>query len=346
MLPQRPSGFPSAVRTSGSISVPHASLELVKRRVLAKLEERMDLSASKRMPQSLLRQSLRQQADHIAEQEARGFAKADRDRLVDEVLGELLGYGPLEELFADPVVREIMVTGPGTVIAKREQGHWLPTSVKFRDEGHVRAVLDKIATHADAVGPVLASVAVFDMKLPNGFRAVALIPPEALGQPASAAFLRETTLPAPAAGSASGAFPGLSPAGSTSSGSVNGSLKTVPASPGSVNGTLKTVPSSVMASPRAPGSALITTPPPRTGPTDSPAPGERDPLAKYRSRILERLLTKFASIGLYDVQRLDVNELRKVIVAYVSEYASTEKLYLSDSDQGRLALEILTSLRK
>jgi pilus assembly protein CpaF len=338
MLPPRPSGLPAAppaALKSGSIAFPQMSLELVKRRVLAKLEERMDLSASKRMPQSLLRQSLRQQADQIADLEARGFAKIDRDRLVDEVLGELLGYGPLEELFADPGVREIMVTGPGTVIAKREQGHWMPTSVKFRDEGHVRAVLDKIATHADAVGPVLASVAVFDMKLPNGFRALALIPPEALGQPASAAFLRETPLPAPAAGLASGAFPGLPAAGSASS-----------ASPGSVNGTLKAIPASVLASPRTPGSALITTPPPRSGPTDSPAPGERDPLAKYRSRILERLLTKFASIGLYDVQRLDVNELRKVIVAYVGEYVSTEKIYLSDSDQGRLALEILTSLRK
>lgn len=329
MLPSRPSGTPPAppaVRKSGPIPFPQPSFEVVRRRVLAKLEDRLDMSASKRMPQSLLRQSLRQHASDVAELEARGLSKVDRDRIVDEVLGELLGYGPLEELFADAAVREIMVTGPATVITRRDQGQWLPTSVKFRDERHVRAVLDKIATHADAVGPVMASVGVFDMKLPNGFRAVAVIPPEALGQPASACFVRESVNPflkeAPKDAAAT-----APPTGSTSTGA-------------------RPVPGSVLASPRAPGSALITTPPPRVGPTDSPAPGERDPLSRYRARILERLLTKFASIGLYDVQKIDLNELRKVIGAYVAEYAATEKIYLSDTDQGRLTLEILTSLRK
>lgn len=171
-------------------------------------------------------------------------------------------------------------------------------------------------------------MAVFDMKLPNGFRAVAVIPPEALGVPATAAFVRETTIPVPKE------IPKEvlhgAPTASTS------------------NGAARAVPGSVMASPHLPGSALIATPPPRSGPTDSPAHfhAERDPLARYRARILERLLTKFASIGLYDVQKLDVNELRKVISAYVSEYAADEKIYLSDPDQGRLTLEILTSLRK
>ena len=305
MLPSRPPGTPaapSAARKSGPIAFPQASYETVKRRVLLKLEERLDMSASKRMPQSLLRQSLRKQADQIAEQEARGFPQADRDRMIDEALGELLGYGPLEELFADAAVREIMVTGPGAVIARRDQGQWLPTSVKFRDEDHVRSVLDRIATHADAVGPVMASMTVFDMKLPNGFRAIAVIPPAALGQPASAAFLREPPVPGP-----SGAAP---------------------------------------SAPRSPGVALHTTPALRTGPTDSPAPGERDPLARYRARILERILTKFARMGLHDVSRLDVNDLQKVISAYVSEFGTTDKIYLSESDQDRLTLEILTSLRK
>ena len=61
---------------------------------------------------------------------------------------------------------------------------------------------------------------------------------------------------------------------------------------------------------------------------------------------MEGLLKKFASLGLYDVQRLDVNELRRIITAYVHEFTDAEKIYLSDTDQGRLALEILTSLRK
>jgi hypothetical protein len=234
----------------------------------------------------------------------------------------LLGYGPLEELFTDPGVREVMVTGPGMVIARREQGQWLPTSVKFRDEAHVRAVLDKIAAHADTVGPVMTSVAAFDMKLPNGFRALAVIPPEALGQPATASFVRETIVPAPAPVPA----PAASPTGSTS------------------NGTLRTVPASVMASPRQPGSAMIKVPP-APGLGDS-HPSGSDALARYRNRILERLLKKLASLKVYDVQKLDAHELEKIVAAYVSEFGETERIYISDPDQARLTLEILTALRK
>src|SRR4051812_4450166 len=122
MLPQRPSGSFNIASTGRQSSpagvVPTHTFETAKKRVLAKLEERLDMSASKRMPQSLLRQSLRQHAEQITAQEARGFAKSDRDRLVEEAISELFGYGPLEELFTDPAVREVMVTGPGTVIAR------------------------------------------------------------------------------------------------------------------------------------------------------------------------------------------------------------------------------------
>jgi hypothetical protein len=335
MLPQRPTGVhaPPLSRELTGLAYSPANFETVKKRVLVKLEDRLDTGASKRMPQSLLRQSLRQHAEQITDQEARGFAKPDRDRMVDEVLGELLGYGPLEELFADATVREFMVTGPGAVICRRDQGQWLPTSVKFRDEEHVRATLERIATHADPVGQVLATLVVFDMKLPNGFRALAVIPPEALGQPATAAFVRERSIPVPTAAPKEAAAAAAAPAtGSTS------------------HGTIRTVPGTATASPRAPGSALISTPAPRTGPVEPSAPvipgAAADPLGRHRARITEKLLAKFASLKVYDLTRFDQNELRKVIGAYVSEYAENEKVYLSDTDQGRLTLEILTSLRR
>jgi hypothetical protein len=324
MLPSRPTN-----PATPPIAFPQHPYEAVKKRVLAKLEDRVDLSASKRMPQSLLRHTLRQQAEQIAELEGRGLTRADRERLIEESLVELFGYGPLEELFADAAVREVMVTGPAAVISRREQGQWMPTSVTFRDEAHVRSVLDKIAAHADAVGPVMTSVGTFDMKLPNGFRAIAVIPPPALGRPATAAFIRETAAPA-AVPAATNAVP-ASPTSSTS------------------HGTLKTVPPTAAVSPRVPGSGLTTTPPPRTAHADSPTAstsGAHDPLSRHRSRILERLLTKFARLGLYDATKLDVNELRKIITAYVGEYADAERIYLSDTDQGRLTLEVLTALRK
>jgi pilus assembly protein CpaF len=205
--PRQPAAGPlSTPRTFGAQSM---TFDAVKDRLLAKLEDRFDMSSSNRMPQSLLKQSLRQTADQLADIEARGFSKPDRDRLIESVLNEFLGYGPLEELFGEAAVREIMVTGPGAVIVRRDAAQWMPTSVRFRDEGHVRATLDKMAAHADAIGPVMASMAAFDVKLPNGFRAVALTPPDALGLPATAVFVREKTIPQPTAKDSSGSHAGL-----------------------------------------------------------------------------------------------------------------------------------------
>jgi pilus assembly protein CpaF len=321
MLPQRPgtATSPTGPAPSGERRLPGAlppgqTFEAVKRRVLARLEARLDLSASRRMPASLLRQSLLQQAEQMAEQEGRGLSRPERDRVVEEVLGDLLGYGPLEELFRDAAVREIMVAGPGAVIVRREEGHWLPTSVKFRDEGHVRATLDKMAAHAEPVGPVTASVAMFDLRLPNGFRALAVIPPEALGQPATAAFVREI---------AREPEPGIHPA--------------LLASASASAGTMRPTPSAITADAR-PGATSLS----RSGAVEVPA--ERDPVARYRQRILERLLKKMASLGVYDVQRVEAAELRRVIAAYTDEFCQTENIYLSETDRGRVVLEILTSL--
>ncbi len=311
MLPPRqPGAAPlSSPRTFVAQSM---TFEAVKDRLIAKLEDRFDMSSSKRMPQSLLKQSLRQTADQLADIEARGFAKADRDRLVEAVLIEFLGYGPLEELFGDAAVREIMITGPASVIVRRDSAQWMPTSVRFRDDGHVRATLDKMATHADAVGPVMASMAAFDVKLPNGFRALALTPPDALGLPATAVFVREKTIPQPGAKEASGSFPGL------------------PAAP-------KSNPPVAA----KPGSELVRTPAPRGAESQ-----QFGPLTRHRNRVLERILTKFASAGVHDVSRFDTAELQRIVSAYVTEYVAAEKVYLNDTDRDRLTLEAIAVLRQ
>ncbi len=330
MLPQRPSNSsptpPTAARKSDPFPFPQTgqSFEAIRARVLAKLKDRLDPSASKRMPASLLRQSLRSHAEQVAEQEARGLPRPQRDRIVEAVLAELLGYGPLQELFDDPTVREIMVTGPHAVIARRDQGDWLPTNVHFRDEDHLRGALDKLGTHADPVGPIIASFNTFDLKLPNGFRVVAVIPPPALGVSPTAAFVRTETV----AGPANPAVPPSSPAATVPAG-VGGSAS---------NATRPTSPGSATASPR-PGSGPVPVPPART-------PPDSDPLLRHRDRIIERLISRLASLGVYDLQRVEVTELRKIVAAYVAEYLRDEKIYLSDTDQGRLQLQILTAMHR
>ena len=191
MLPPCAADSAPPSRASGTTQLVQAqTFETVKGRIVAKLEERMNPAASKRMPSSILRQGLRAYAEQLTELEGSRSPKADRERLVDEVLAELLGYGPLDELFRDPAVREVMVTGPNVVLVRRDTAGWVPTNVRFKDEAHLRAALDRLATHADPVGAVTASVNLFDLKLPNGFRAVAVIPPDAVGQSPRVAFVR------------------------------------------------------------------------------------------------------------------------------------------------------------
>ena len=338
MLPQRPTGsFPAvnaAARRSGSIPYSQTqSFEGLKARVLAKLEDRLDPGTSKRMPSSLLRQSIRTHAEQVTDHEARGLPRPDRERMVDEVLAELLGYGPLNELFRDPTVREIMVTSPNSIIVRRENSQWLPTSIKYRDEEHVRWTLEKLVTHADPVGGILMSLNLFDLQLPNGFRAIAVIPPAALGQHASAAFIRTETLPSTTASSATSepAQPqsGQFPVSATISPSVAAARPTA--------GTIS-------ASPR-PGSGIVSTPLPRVATSESTS-GTSPDLTRHRNKIIERLISKMASLGVYDIQRVEITEFRKVVTAYVREYVEHEKIYLSEADQCRLMLEILTAMQR
>jgi pilus assembly protein CpaF len=165
------------------------------------------------------------------------------------------------------------------------------------------------------VGPVMASMAAFDVKLPNGFRAVALTPPDALGLPATAVFVREKTVPQPDAMKESGSRPGL------------------PAAP-------KSNPALPPVAPK-PGSGLTRTPAPR-----GPESQQFGPLTRHRNRVLERILTKFASAGVHDVSRFDAAELQRIVSAYVIEYTKAEKVYLNEADSDRLTLEVLAALRQ
>ena len=296
------------------------------------------------MPSSILRQGLRAYAEQLTELEGSRLPKADRERLVDEVLAELLGYGPLDELFRDPAVREVMVTGPNVVLVRRDTAGWVPTNVRFKDEAHLRAALDRLATHADPVGAVTASVNLFDLKLPNGFRAVAVIPPDAVGQSPRVAFVRVEANPPLLA-----AEP-LKPATSR----LLASATTRPLSKSDSAATTRSpLESASAATARAGSDSAAHAKPPsvsRMTPPGRPSPLEftpsRDPIQVYRKLITERLYTKLAQHGLYDLARVDDVELRKILAAFIAEYCTQERLYFSDDDQARMLLEIMVSMRR
>jgi pilus assembly protein CpaF len=104
----------------------------------------------------------------------------ERDRVAQEVLDEVFGFGPLEPLLKDPTVADILVNGCNRVYVER-RGKLELTSVTFKDDKHLMQIIDKIVS---GVGRrVDESSPVCDARLPDGSRVNVIIPPLSIDGP-------------------------------------------------------------------------------------------------------------------------------------------------------------------
>jgi len=108
------------------------------------------------------------------------MSAAEVAQLEQAVTDDVLGYGPIQPLLADPTVSEIMVNGPDEVYIERN-GKIYATKVSFLDEAHLCHVVDRIVAevgrHIDESSPMV------DARLPDGSRVNAVYPPLAVGGP-------------------------------------------------------------------------------------------------------------------------------------------------------------------
>ncbi|WP_420841244.1 CpaF family protein [Evansella clarkii] len=104
----------------------------------------------------------------------------DRKQVVDDLINDLTGFGPINPLLLDEEVSEVMVNGPDQVYCERK-GKLVLTDVTFRDNDHVLHVIEKIVAplgrRIDESSPMV------DARLPDGSRVNAIIPPLALNGP-------------------------------------------------------------------------------------------------------------------------------------------------------------------
>ena len=124
-----------------------------------------------------LERKVRQTLGELLSREETPLTAADRARIIQEVVDEVLGHGPIEPLLRDPTVTEVMVNGPGRVYVERS-GQLVPSGVEFADEAHLRRVIDRIVSRVgrrvDEASPMV------DARLPDGSRVNAVVPPIAL----------------------------------------------------------------------------------------------------------------------------------------------------------------------
>jgi pilus assembly protein CpaF len=145
--------------------------ENLKRRIHGKLVEKLDLTKVGDLAGDVLRREIRLVVEHLCDTEGTLLNRNERDRLVEEVLDETFGLGPLELLLKDPSISDIL-------IYVERRGKMEKTTVTFRDNNHLMQIIDRIVSkvgrRVDEVCPMV------DARLTDGSRVNAIIPPLAL----------------------------------------------------------------------------------------------------------------------------------------------------------------------
>ena len=152
----------------------------IKAQIHRQLVEGLDLSRLHQLKPERLRREVRELASQLSQTSPEMMNELERERLVDEIMDEAFGLGPLEAVMKDPAVSDILVNGPHEVFLERN-GRLEPSDIVFADNAHVIQVIQRVAARVgrrvDEMSPMV------DARLPDGSRVNAIIPPLSLSGP-------------------------------------------------------------------------------------------------------------------------------------------------------------------
>ncbi|PIQ84223.1 MAG: hypothetical protein COV75_03350 [Candidatus Omnitrophica bacterium CG11_big_fil_rev_8_21_14_0_20_63_9] len=128
-----------------------------------------------------LQENLRQVLKGLPEEpRTTPLSSEEQDRVIQDVLNEVLGYGPLDRYLADPTISEIMVNGPSQIFIERD-GKLQRVPETFRDANHLMAVIEKMLGSVNLT--VNETSPLCDASLVDGSRINVIIPPLVLNGP-------------------------------------------------------------------------------------------------------------------------------------------------------------------
>jgi pilus assembly protein CpaF len=149
----------------------------LKERLHRQVIDALDLSIVARLDNDLLKAELTKLVNELLESESVPLSMKERESLISDIQHEVMGLGPLEPLVQDQTVNDILVNRCDQIYVERA-GKLELTNVTFRDEGHLRKIIEKIVS---AVGRRIdESSPMCDARLLDGSRVNAIIPPLAL----------------------------------------------------------------------------------------------------------------------------------------------------------------------
>ncbi len=145
-----------------------------------RLLDRINLEALASRSGEQARQEIRPVIGKLINEEKTPLSLAEKEQLIDEVLDEIFGLGPLEPLLRDRTVCDILVTTPRLVYVERN-GKLERTNIEFRDDAHLQRIIERVVSRVgrriDESSPMV------DARLPDGSRVNAVIPPLAVDGP-------------------------------------------------------------------------------------------------------------------------------------------------------------------
>ncbi len=147
----------------------------LQQKIVAELDPKLDLSKT-----DIVRKKIEELFNELLQAESVVMAGAQRVRLFEELLSEILGYGPIQNLLNDPSIDEVMVNGPRNVYVEK-RGKIEKVPIVFDTDQHVMRIIDRIVSplgrRVDEGSPYV------DARLPDGSRVNIIIPPLALNGP-------------------------------------------------------------------------------------------------------------------------------------------------------------------
>lgn len=144
------------------------------------LIDRINLAALETMTREQMQRDIGDIVQEMLKENNQALNAAERRQLVEDILDELLGLGPLEPLLKDPTISDIMVNSATKVFVER-RGRIEEVGTRFASDQHLLRIIGKIVS---AVGRRIdESSPMVDARLPDGSRINAIIPPLAIDGP-------------------------------------------------------------------------------------------------------------------------------------------------------------------
>ena len=144
-------------------------------KIINNLDPRLDLSDVK-----AVRTNIEEMFNKFLDEDGTAITRVERQKMLESIFDEILGFGPIQPLLNDDTITEVMVNGPFRVYLERK-GKLLLSDVTFQNDEHVMRIIERII--APIGRRVDESKPFEDARLPDGSRVNIIIPPLALDGP-------------------------------------------------------------------------------------------------------------------------------------------------------------------